>query len=136
MKTTRVFESFAICWMAVVSAPPVLAETKGTFNGSIEAAAQATKAAFAELKIAKVDEAVTFVFATFVGRAESGSRILVSVNRAGDGATALKITSDGPEEPALEKKLLEAIRAREGEGESSAIGLKSELLRHTAAAAD
>jgi len=93
----------------VLIAPSAFAETKGKASGSVKSVAEATKAAFADLEIEHVDSAVTFVFATVVGKAETGSRIIVSIG-SDNGESELTVTSDGPEDVELEQKVVDAIK--------------------------
>ena len=97
---------------ALLLAGTASAETKGKASGDIETVTKAVEAAFAELKIDLVESGVTFVFAMVVGKAETGSRITVSVGGAADGECELTVTSDGPEDPELEKTIVENVKSR------------------------
>lgn len=106
-------QTLAVVCAFFIGAMPAFAakdETKGTIDGPIKTVLTATETAFEELDIQLVDSTSAFVYAMAVGKAATGSRLVVSIHVADKNQSTVTITSDTPKDPELEQKLLESIQ--------------------------
>ena len=97
---------------------PTLAAAKNTTERTIDAAIPAVAATieptFRELKIAKVDGSTLVFYAMAVGKASTGSRVVVSITGAGKDKSKVTVTTDTPRNEELEAKVLATMTSKTG----------------------
>jgi len=98
--------------VALLLAGPAAAERTETVDGELRAVFDVVDAVFTELAISPVDSTDTFAFSMAVGVAENGSRVIVTVGKQAETRSRITVTTESPEEPVLEQRVMEAILER------------------------
>jgi hypothetical protein len=96
--------------VALAFGPLAIAETTGSTSAPMDAIKARIESSFAMLNISVVNVQVVFVHGTAVGKsASTGSRVVVSFTQVPGKDTTVVVTTDGPEDPELERSVLESV---------------------------